>query len=59
MSHSKATATDFKLSFQLKHMLQKTCEGNSNRANLFLFTKKKMYLKDVTPGLKGAVKTLL
>lgn len=59
MSHSKATATDFKLSFQLKHMLQKTSEGNSNRANPFLFTKK-MYLKDTSPpGLKGAVKTLL
>lgn len=41
MSHSKATATDFKLSLQLKHMLQKTSEGNSNRVNLFLFTKKK------------------
>lgn len=56
--NSKATATNFKLSLQLKHMLQKTPEGKGNRANLFLFTEK-MYLKHVTPGLKDAVKTLL
>ena len=56
--NSKATATNFKLSLQLKHMLQKTPEGNGNRANLFLFTEKN-YLKHVAPGLKDAVKTLL